>query len=118
MRKSKKEMPLYESMRWTNNMLMVTAAHRYCLGRETYIVGSCIEWLTEIWWIIDKNTQNVIMRDTIAALMDGEAGSPYIDEPAWRKFCEESWVRISQEQRTWIEDALRHKDKPWPWKRA
>ena len=29
--------------------LMAIAAFRYCLGRQTYIVGDCAEWLCEQW---------------------------------------------------------------------
>ena len=29
----------------TNDQLMAMAAHRYCLGRRSYIVGACIEWI-------------------------------------------------------------------------
>lgn len=95
-------------------MLMVTAAHRYCLGRKTYIVGACIEWMTAIWPALEANTQSVILRDTIGAIMDGEFGSKAIDEPAWVRFSEQAWTRISEEQRQWIDFALAHKDKPWP----
>jgi hypothetical protein len=108
------ELPVTQSLNWLNNMLMVTAAHRYCLGRETYIVGACCEWLTAVWSILEPNTQNVILRDTIAAIMDGEAGSKAIDEPAWRRFCERAWDEITIAQRDWVERALSHKGKPWP----
>jgi len=112
---SKKKQPaqvLYGS--WLDNMIMVISAHRYCLGRETYVVGACIDWLTAIWPVLESNTQSVILRDTIEALMDGNAGFPSIDVPAWKRFCEEQWTRISHEQQVWIEGALSHKDKPWP----
>jgi hypothetical protein len=28
---------------------LAVAAHNYCLGRQTYIVGACIEWLLANW---------------------------------------------------------------------
>lgn len=113
-KKQPHQLPITQSLNWLNNMLMVTAAHRYCLGRESYIVSACIEWLTAVWPVLEANTQSVILRDTIGAIMDGEAGSKVIDEPAWVRFCEQAWTRISADQRQWIDFALAHKGKPWP----
>lgn len=44
--------------------LMVVAAHRYCLGRSTYIVGDCVEWLLSIWNELPDKTKAIIQRDT------------------------------------------------------
>lgn len=43
--------------------LMAIAAFRYCLGRKTYIVGDCAEWLCEQWPSLPRNVQSVIERD-------------------------------------------------------
>lgn len=43
--------------------LMAIAAFRYCLGRRTYIVGDCAEWLIRTWPLLEENAQNVIKRD-------------------------------------------------------
>ena len=43
--------------------LMVISAFRYCLGRMTYIVGDCADWLIKIWPYLSKETQNIIRRD-------------------------------------------------------
>ena len=32
-----------------NDQLMAMAAVRYCLGRSSYIVGACVEWVRENW---------------------------------------------------------------------
>lgn len=32
---------------WGRSDLMATAAVRYCLGRCSYIVGDCVDWLHE-----------------------------------------------------------------------
>lgn len=45
------------------NEMMVIAATRYCIGRMTYIVGDCCDWLIKIWPMLSKNTQNIIQRD-------------------------------------------------------
>ena len=43
--------------------LMIVAAVRYCLGRMTYIVSDCADWLIHIWPTIDPKTQGIIRRD-------------------------------------------------------
>lgn len=42
---------------------MVTAAFRYCCGRQTYIVGACADWLVDNWAKFPKNVRDVIQRD-------------------------------------------------------
>lgn len=51
-------------MNYGRSNLMVIAAHRYCLGRMTYIVGDCVDWLLSIWGELDDNTRAIIQRDT------------------------------------------------------
>lgn len=43
--------------------LMAIAAFRYCLGRQSYIVGDCADWLREQWPSLPRNVQSVIERD-------------------------------------------------------
>lgn len=43
--------------------LMVIAATRYCLGRMSYIVSDCADWLIKIWPRLDKSTKTIIKRD-------------------------------------------------------
>ena len=43
--------------------LMAVAAFRYCLGRRTYIVSDCVEWLCENWQKFPENVRAVIKRD-------------------------------------------------------
>lgn len=43
--------------------LMVIASTRYCIGRQTYIVGDCASWLTSIWSLLSHGTQTIIKRD-------------------------------------------------------
>lgn len=40
---------LSEQGAWGWEDLMVIAAFRYCLGRMTYIVGVCADWLVDKW---------------------------------------------------------------------
>ena len=43
--------------------LMVVASVRYCLGRMTYIVSDCCDWLIEIWPTLTESTRNIVKRD-------------------------------------------------------
>ena len=45
------------------NDLMIIAAVRYCLGRSSYIVNDCCEWLIESWPQIPEKTRGTIRRD-------------------------------------------------------
>ena len=69
----------------TNDQLMVMAAHRYCLGRSSYIVSSCIEWLDRHWDQISDNTKQVVLRDTQSAVSENLAGHDF-DRRAWQAF--------------------------------
>lgn len=61
--------------------LMVIAATRYCLGRMTYIVADCADWLIKIWPLLSADTRNIIQRDIDEAFArddeDREAGRQY-----------------------------------------
>lgn len=95
----------------TDDQLMVMAAHRYCLGRRTYIVGSCVRWLREHWSQFTRQTQSVMIRDTIEALMDNQAGDEWCDVPDWKSFAQWAWNQTDEDTRTWIRDAVRYKRK-------
>lgn len=45
------------------NELMAVAAVRYCIGRMSYIVGECVDWLYEVWPLLDPKTKAIIRRD-------------------------------------------------------
>ena len=45
------------------NDLMIVAAVRYCLGRRTYIVGACAEWMLRNWSKWPENVRQVLQRD-------------------------------------------------------
>lgn len=42
---------------------MAVYAVRYCLGRQTYAVGECVEWLLHVWPALAERTQQQIRRD-------------------------------------------------------
>jgi len=104
---------LHNPLMGTDGQLMVMAAHRYCLGRQTYIVGSCVDWL-RLWWDeFEHNTRNVIIRDTIEALQDNLAGSP-MDKQNWEDFAKWAWELVRPEDHKWCKQAVAHRNKPWP----
>ena len=48
---------------WGRDQIMALAAVRYCLGRRTYIVGDCAEWLIAYWPDFNEHTKAIIQRD-------------------------------------------------------
>lgn len=75
--------------------LMVIAATRYCLGRMTYIVGDCADWLVKLWPLLGDPTRAIIRRDIEEAFRrdddDRAAGRDYkalghdCDRAEWAK---------------------------------
>lgn len=45
------------------NGLMITAAVRYCIGRRTYIVGECADWILSNWNDWPENVKTIIQHD-------------------------------------------------------
>ena len=85
---------------WGYSQLMATAAVRYCLGRRTYIVSCCVEWLFVQWENFDEHTKALIKRDIEEEIeRDDEAranGCDYkplgddMDRAEWLK-CRQLW---------------------------
>lgn len=96
-----------------NGQLMVMAAHRYSLGRRSYIVGSCIEWLKEWWPNFESNTRKIIFRDTIEALQDNLAGEA-MDKENWKSFAEWTWEKLDAKERLWCQSSINQRGKDWP----
>jgi hypothetical protein len=91
----------------TDDQLMAMAAMRYCLGRSSYIVGSCVDWIYATWPQFTRNTQLTMIRDTVEALQMQIAGSQTVDAPRWRAMCEWAWRRIDDDGRDWIKAETR-----------
>jgi hypothetical protein len=69
-----------------NNLLPVTEdmvfyAFRYCLGRQTYCVSDCVEYLKSIWNNLSKQTRKLICKE-INTFLDDDLLSN-IDAPLW-----------------------------------
>lgn len=92
----------------TNDQLMVMAAHRYCLGRRSYIVGSCVEWINAHWDQFTISTQLVMLRDTLEAINDKLAGD-YIDEQLWINFAKNRILALPSDSKSWLSNAVSYK---------
>ncbi|MFA5445181.1 MAG: hypothetical protein WC262_09460 [Bacteroidales bacterium] len=55
---------------WGDQEVMVIAAFRYCLGRQTYIVSDCCDWLIEQWPRFGERTRELIQKELEAAFRD------------------------------------------------
>lgn len=47
-------------------------AVRYCLGRMTYVVGSCVEWLIWVWPDLNEDARSIIKRDIEEAFAEDD----------------------------------------------
>lgn len=72
----------YEDV-WGTHHIFITAAHRYCLGRRTYIVNMCVSWLKSIWDKIEPETKKRILIETQEAI-DKELAGDECDVDAWK----------------------------------
>jgi hypothetical protein len=43
--------------------LMIIAATRYCIGRRSYIVSDCVDWILANWSDWPENVKTIIQRD-------------------------------------------------------
>ena len=64
--------------------LMAVAAVRYCLGRASYIVGDCCDWLVDTWPLLRPSAQTVIRRDVEEAFQHDALGMD-IDRQQWER---------------------------------
>ena len=92
----------------TNDQLMATAAHRYCLGCASYVVDSCLVWLRDTWGDFSAITRQTMVRDTVDALAMGDVAGYRIRMPeGWRAFVAWAWLELTDEQRVWVRRAVR-----------
>lgn len=86
------------SIAGTNGQLVVIAAHRYALGRMSYIVGSVVDWLLAYRDRITEETKYVMVRDTVEAL-DRDCAGMDCDRKEWWKFVKTMIADMSEERR-------------------
>jgi len=81
------EEPMYKD-EWGHHNFLVLCAFRYCLGRRTYIVSTCVDFLFDYWAQLDKNTQKLIAEEMRDALEKGQAGDP-CDVECWQRLLDD-----------------------------
>ena len=84
---------------WGADETMVIAAFRYSLGRMTYIVSDCCDWLIEQWPNFSERTRELIQKELEAAFeRDGVARKDsswaYISKPLGHDCDREQWERV------------------------
>ncbi len=81
---------------WGRDDLMALAAVRYCLGRMSYIVGDCCDWLRATWPRLKPSIRTIIARDIDEAFArDDEArerGDQY--KPLGMDMDREQWAAV------------------------
>lgn len=88
-----------------DDQLMAMAAHRYCMGRSSYIVGSCLDWIKATWEQMQAKTQSIMLRDTLDDLHRYKE-LPYASD--WQRLSRWMWERMDERQKSWLRDAVRH----------
>jgi uncharacterized NAD(P)/FAD-binding protein YdhS len=99
----------------TNDHLMVMAAVRYCLGRKSYIVSSCTDFLNEHW---DKELQisdkRIILRDIAEYLQDWEKEVDSYGYIHWKHFGQDKYVSLPEVDQEFIREQLSHRKQLFP----
>lgn len=67
---------------------VLNCAVRYAIGRQTYMPGLVIDFITPLLPHLDNRTLWCFDRDVTEARWTGGYGDPRIDEPHWMKFHE------------------------------
>lgn len=71
-------------------------AFRYCLGRQTYVVPMCVEWLIDAWPLLDEHAKTIIARDLKEEIQRDDAfrsaGDSY--KPLGWDCDRKEWVRL------------------------
>ena len=74
----------------TQDRFLIIGAFRYALGRSTYVTLETAQWLIKHWGEIDKNTQELVIRETMQALEEDRAGMD-CDKTAWKMLLDYVW---------------------------
>lgn len=54
--------------------LIAMCAFRYCLGRMTYTVSHCVQYLIDNWELLEQNDKNLITKEIREAIRTKSAG--------------------------------------------
>lgn len=101
---AKKEPGLTLDQAWGRDALMVIAAFRYCLGRMSYIVSDCTQWLIHNWETIPDHAKTIIQKELDEAFArdaerTGSESDPLISPLGWP--CDKAeWAKVRALWRT------------------
>ena len=89
---------------WGRDDLMALAAVRYCLGRSSYIVGDCVDWMVTQWPNLSDSIKRTIARDVDEAIArDDEDRESGREHKALGWDCDRSeWLRA---RALWVPNA-------------
>ena len=77
---------------------VVVAVFRYCLGRQTYVVQECVDWLLLHWPSIDQPVRNLIRSELDRAFEQDDAARASHDASGYKPLgwdCDrEQWQRV------------------------
>ncbi len=76
---------------------MLNCAVRYAIGRESYMPGFVISYITPLLPYLSKRTLYVFDQDVTDQRYTGGYGDPSIDEPSWMRFLDA--VHAEQDRR-------------------
>lgn len=88
--------------------IMVVCAMRYCLGRETYVVSSCCDFIKRVWPQIKDGQRGVIVRDILEAFEEGNVGAN-CDADCWRELVRWCYSKFDERMKNWLHQALAHR---------
>ena len=72
---------------WGRDQLMVLCALRYCLGRSSYIVADCIEFLKAHFDAFDSDIQDLVKKE-VEEFLEENTHVSVLDRNEWKAFLE------------------------------
>jgi len=74
------------------NSSIAIYAFRYCLGRKTYAVSDCVDYLIKYWDYFSDIDKQLIHKEIKNAIFDNKIGND-IDKQEWTKILNLSLVK-------------------------
>jgi hypothetical protein len=96
-----------------NQDIVFVSAFRYCLGRQTYVVGSVAKIIRDNWSGLSKDRRAFYKKEIREAVEMGFAGSPVIDVPEWKSILDlpDDEKGLSAKERGMLERSMKKHDK-------
>lgn len=76
--------------------LMIIAAVRYCIGRMSYIVSDCADWIIANWNEWPEKVRNIVKRDIDDAFRQDDEAREFTSQyfPLGMDCDREQWERV------------------------